>query len=165
MVRRLAAALAALALMLLLAGPAFATTQITNPLPVKSSDPLYQGTQAQCAEFNVQPGQVVWHFTAHSSTNTDLLTATFLTFGTTTVSPYKVTDTYELQFAITTGSPDTLQSASTTATDNLQLSHICDGGPPPDVPEAPASVLLLLTAGLLGLGFVGWRMRRSTGTA
>jgi hypothetical protein len=71
-----------------------------------------------------------------------------------------------LQYDIVTSSPDTLLSASTSGTTGtLVLSSICDGGPSPVVPEAPASVLLLLTAALVGLGFLVWRMRGSRAAA
>jgi hypothetical protein len=165
MVRRLAAAVAALGLTLLLAAPALAV-DITNPLPITSDAAAFQGSDTDCAGLNLQPGQVDWHFVLNqSATNDQTLTATFQTAGTVTVSPDKVVDTYVLHYDIITGT-DTLLSASTSGdTGNLQLSHICNGGPPPDVPEAPASVLLLLTAGLLGAGFVGWRMRRATTAA
>jgi hypothetical protein len=162
LIRRLATLVAALSLALLMAVPAFAV-DISNQMPVSSDAAGYQGTAEDCAEFNVQPGQVVWHFILNqSATDNQTLTATFQTAGTITVSPYKVLDTYVLHYAITTGSPDTLLSASTSGTTgNLVLSHICNGGPPPEIPEAPASVLLVLTSGLAALGFVGWRMRRS----
>jgi hypothetical protein len=45
----------------------------------------------------------------------------------------------------------------------LNLSHICPGSPPPDIPEAPASVLLLGTAGIGVLGFFLLRQRRREG--
>jgi hypothetical protein len=159
--RRLAALMAALALSLSLAAPAWAV-DIHQTLPINSDTASLQGSATDCAEFNVQPGQVVWHFVLNqSATNNQTLTTTFATFGTTTVSAYKVVDTYVLHYKVTTGSPDTLTAASTSGTTGqLQLSHICNGGPPPVIPEAPASVLLLLT-GLSGLAFMGWRMRRS----
>jgi opacity protein-like surface antigen len=162
MMRRFAALVAALAVTLLLAAPAFAA-DLTNPVPISSDDASLQGSADDCAEFNVQEGQVAWHFVLNQSdTNDQTLTATFENAGTITVSNYKWLDTYVLHYVIYTGSPDTLLSASTSGeSGNLQLSHICNGGPPPDVPEAPASVLLILTSGLAGLAFVGWRMRRS----
>jgi hypothetical protein len=160
--RRFATLVTALAIALLMAVPALAV-EISTTLPVSSDAAEFQGTAGECAEFNVQPGQVVWHFILNqSATDNQTLTATFQTAGTITVSPYKVLDTYVLHYQITTGSPDTLLSASTSGTTgNLVLSHICNGGPPPEIPEAPASVLLVLTSGLAALGFVGWRMRRS----
>jgi hypothetical protein len=162
MMRRLAALVAALAMTLLLAAPAFAV-EITNPVPITSDDAGLQGSADDCAEFNVQPGQVAWHFVLNqSATDDQTLTATFATAGTITVSAYKVLDTYVLHYVIYTGSPDTLITASTSGDSGmLQLSHICNGGPPPEIPEAPASALLILTSGLAGLAFVGWRMRRS----
>jgi hypothetical protein len=145
----------------LLAVPALAV-DIHQTLPITSDAAAFQGTADECTSLNLQPGQVDWHFVLNqSATNDQTLTATFSTFGSTTVSPDKVVDTYVLHYDIVTG-PDTLVSASTSGTTGqLQLSNICNGGPPPDVPEAPLSILLLVTAGLFGLGFVGWKMRRS----
>jgi hypothetical protein len=157
LIRRLAALVAALGLALLSVAPAIAAP-ITNPLPISSDATGFEG--GDCA--GVQPGQVVWHFVAHTTDQFETLTVTFSTAGTMPdLVADKVTDTYELQWFVTTGSPDTLVDADTSGDGNLQLSHICDGGPPPEIPEAPASVLLILTSGLAGLGFVGWRMRRS----
>ena len=161
MIRRLAAFLAALGITILLAVPALASP-LTNPTPISSDDPNFQGTADECREFNVQPGQVVWHFVINqSSTDDQTVTATFATAGTITVSPYKVIDTFVLHYAITTGSPDTLLSASSSGDGNLQLSHICNGGPPPEIPEAPASAMLVLSSGIAVLGFLTWRQRRS----
>lgn len=165
MKRRLAAVFAALVMTMLLAVPAFAV-ELTNATPISSDNAGLQGTTAECAEFNVQPGQVVWHFVqTKSDDQTETLTATFQNAGTKTATPYKTSpdqdtaDHWTLHYAITTGSPDTLLSASATGGDGLQLSHICNGGPPPEIPEAPASVLLILTAGLAGLGFMSLRRR------
>jgi hypothetical protein len=162
MVRRLAALLAALGMTLLLSAPAFAV-EIGNDLPITSGDAEFQGSEAECEEADAQPGQVVWHFIINqSSTDDQTVTATFQNAGTITQSPDKVVDTFVLHYDFTTGSPDTLLSASSSgSTGILVLSHICDGGPPPEIPEAPASALLILTAGLAGLAFLGLRMRRS----
>jgi hypothetical protein len=164
LLRRVAALFAALGLTLLLALPALAV-DITNPLPISSDDAAFQGSDADCAGLNLQAGQVDWHFVLNqSATNNQTLTATFQNAGTITVSPDKVVDSYVLHYDIITGA-DTLLSASTSGnTGMLQLSHIC-GGPPPEVPEAPASILLLVSAGFAGLAFVGWRTRRSSAAA
>lgn len=164
MVRRLAAVWAALAMTVLLAAPVLAI-EIGNTLPIASNQGP-QGTAEECAEFNVQPGQVVWHFIQNQSdSQTETLTATFQNAGTRTATPYKTSpdndlaDHWTLHYAITTGSPDTLLSASATGTGNLRLSHICNGGPPPEIPEAPASALMILTAGIAGLAFLALRRR------
>jgi hypothetical protein len=160
-IKRLAATLAVLGLLLVFAAPAYAV-ELTNDVPISSEDSGYPGTAEECDQFNLQPGQVVWHFVLNQSdTDDQTLTATFQNAGTKTVSPSKVVDSYVLHYYIPTGT-DTLLSASTSGdTGNLQLSHICSGGPGSEIPEAPAASLLLLSAGLLGLGFVGWRMRKS----
>jgi hypothetical protein len=44
----------------------------------------------------------------------------------------------------------------------LNLSHICAGGPPPDVPEAPASILLLGAGGLGVAAFFVMRRRAAS---
>lgn len=159
-IKRFGVILATLGLTLLVAAPALAVD--INPAQIgTSSDSNFT---SDCTGLHAAGvGQVDWHFVLNKSdTNNQTLTATFLNAGTITVSPDKVTDSYVLQYDILTGSPDTLQSASTSGTTGqLELSSICNGGPPPIVPEAPFSALLVLTAGLTGLGFVGWRMRQN----
>ena len=162
MVRRLAALMAALGMTLLLSAPAFAV-EIGNDLPIPSDSAEFQGSEEECAEADVEAGQVLWHFIINnSSTDDQTLTVTFQNAGTMTQGPDKVVDAYVLHYNFTTGSPDTLLSASSSGDGNLRLSHICDGGPPPEIPEAPASVLLILTAGFAGLAFLGLRNRRSS---
>ncbi len=167
MIKRLAAIFAALGLTLAVVAPAFAV-EIHQTLPISSSDAQFQSTDCSVS---LQSGQVDWHFVLVQSdkgdptvlTNNYTLTATFATAGTFTVYPDKVVDSYVLHYDIVTGT-DTLISASTSgggANAILNLSSICNGGPPPQVPEAPLTVLLVLTAGLTGLGFVGWRMRQN----
>jgi hypothetical protein len=163
MVRRLAALMAALGMTLLLSAPAFAV-EITQDLPISSDSAEFQGSETECAEADVEAGQVLWHFIINqSSTDDQTITLTFENAGTATYSPDKVVDTFVLHYDVITGSPDTLLSASSSGNDGIfNLSHICDGGPPPEIPEAPASVLLILTAGFAGLAFLGLRYRRST---
>ena len=168
MVRRLAAAVAALALTLLLAAPALANT--VHQSNISSDDAAFQGNTDDCAGLNLQPGQVLWHFVHVGTSSTDLpstLTATFTKSGTLTAAGY-VNGSSIVMYDITTnlGAETFVTGSDTITTDPdtepLNLSHVCNGGPPPEIPEAPASVLLILTAGLVGLGFVGWRMRRSS---
>jgi len=167
-IRRIAATLAALGLMLLLAAPAMANDLDNGQAGgVPSTSTAYPPGPNDC--IGVQPGQVLWHF-VHVGAMTmpaggATLTATF------TSGPAKTVDAYQngggnIMYNVITG-PNTLITASDTIIDNgkLNLSHICDGGPPPDVPEAPASVLLLLTAGLAGLAFIGWKMRTNGANA
>jgi len=168
MVRRLAALLAALGMTLLLSAPAFAV-EIGQDLPINSGDAEHQGSETECAEADVEAGQVLWHFIINQSTTDDqTLTVFFQNAGPMTEGPSQVSPDNEtaghwtLHYEFITGSPDTLQSAVSSGDGNLRLSHICDGGPPPEIPEAPASVLLILTAGLAGLAFLGLRNRRSS---
>jgi hypothetical protein len=159
-IKRLAAALAAFALTLMFVGPALAV-EITNPLPISSAD-FGVNTDGNCHGTPTQD-QLDWHFVLNqSATNDQTLTVTFQNAGTITVSPDQVVDTYVLHYDVYTTGADTLLSASTSGdTGMLQLSDIC-GNPPPVIPEAPASALLVLTAGLAAFGFVAWRMRKST---
>jgi hypothetical protein len=167
MKRRLSAIFAALAMTLLLTAPAFADTVFqTN---ISSDNAGFQGTEEECAGLNLQPGQVLWHFIHVGTDGSDLsstLSATFAEDGLRTASGYSNGGgTAPVMYDIITPTADTFVTGSDTLTTNpqtehLNLSHICNGGPPPDVPEAPASVLLILTAGL-GLGFLAWRRRSS----
>jgi hypothetical protein len=165
LIRRLAALVAALSMVLMIAAPAFANDLHQTP-PITADDPAFQGTEEDCSGLDLQPGQVLWHFVHTDTTSADLpstLTATFQDAGTVTVSGY-VNGSSVVMYDITTVTgTDTLLSASDTIVNGglLNLSHICQGGPPPDVPEAPATALLLLT-GLAGVAFVGWRMRRNS---
>jgi hypothetical protein len=176
MFRRTAAVLAALSLVLLIAAPAFANDlhqfeDGQNPDGIASDNPEFQGDETECPEGTVDAGEVLWHFVHVGTDSSDLpstLTATFADAGTVTVSGY-VNGNSIVMYDIITG-PDTLLSASDTIitnpmTEPLNLSHICNGGPPPVIPEAPASILLVVTAGLAGLAFVTWRLRRSGAVA
>jgi len=164
--RRLAALIAAVSMVLMISAPVFANDLHQTP-PISADDPAFQGTDEDCSGLDLQPGQVLWHFVHTGTSSSDLpstLTATFQDAGTVTVDGYVNGSSIVMYDITTVTGTDTLLSASDTITNDglLNLSHICQGGPPPDVPEAPMSVLLLLTAGLMGLGFVGWRMRRSS---
>ena len=167
MIRRLAALTAALGMTILWAAPAMAVD--INPAQVPTSSNSSTVDQ-DCSEWpNIQPGQVGWLFVLNQSdTDTQTLTVTFQNFNggqPYTFSATQIQDHYNLHYALITGE-DTLLAASTSGTTgNLLLSHICNGGPGGDVPEAPMSALLILSSGLAGLGFVAWRMRRSRVTA
>ena len=163
MIKRLAAALAASALMLMLAGPAFAV-DIHQTLPISSAS-FGVNTDGNCHGTPTQD-QLDWHFVLNQSdTDDQLLTVTFQNAGTFTVGPNQVVDTFVLHYDVYTTGADTLLSASTDGdTGMLLLSDIC-GNPPPVVPEAPASALLVLTSGLAALGFVAWRMRQNAAVA
>jgi hypothetical protein len=142
---------------LMLAAPALAVELQQDP-PIPSTATGFEPGDGDCV--GVQSGQVLWHFILTDGNGTEKLTVTFQNSPTQTVSSTKITGN-ATHFDVWTG-PDTLLSASTDSdAGKLVLSHICDGGPPPEVPESPASVLLVLSAGLLALGFAGWKMRRS----
>lgn len=163
MLKRLAAFVAALGLMLVVTAPAFAV-DIHQTLPIDST---VFGVDTSGACHGTPTGtQLDWHFVLNqSATNDQTLTVTFQDAGTMTVSPDQVVDTYVLHYDVYTDGNDILTAASTSGdTGQLQLSDIC-GNPPPVIPEAPASALLVLTAGIAGLGFVAWRMRRSGSAA
>ena len=163
MVRRLAAILAALGMTLLLSAPVLAVDLNQDP-PISSDSAEFQGSETECADADVEAGQVLWHFIINqSSTDDQTITVTFQNAGTHTYSPDKVVDSFVLHYDVITGSPDTLLSATSSGNDGtFNLSHICNGGPPPEIPEAPASALLILTAGVAGLAFLALRNRRST---
>jgi hypothetical protein len=161
LIRRLAALLAAFGMTLMLAAPALAVDLHQTP-PISSDSSAFPPGDGDCD--GVQSGQVLWHFVVIGSSTSDTVTVTFTTAGTQTLTATKTLDNVQ-HYDVTTG-PDTLISASSSGTNGqLNLSHICNGGPPPVIPEAPASALLVLTAGLIGLGFAGWKMRRSASAA
>jgi hypothetical protein len=152
---------------LMLAAPALAVDAHNIPVEgVPSDTTTFAGSDEDCA--GVQAGTVLYHFVLTNTTSqTETLSATFENAGTvpgvkTHVNEHDNQGVYTVQYDVTVASPDTLLSATTSGTTGqLQLSHVCDGGPGQEVPEAPASILLVLTAGLIGLGFAGWKMRRS----
>lgn len=170
MFRRLAAMLAVLGLALMVAAPALAN-DLHQPTPISWDDPAFQGSEEDCADADIGEDEVLWHFVHVGTSSADLpstLTAEFETAGVVTVSGYVNGDSI-VMYDIITGQ-DTLLSASDTIetdpmTEPLNLSHICPGGGEVIIPEAPASVLLVLTAGILGLAFLGFRMRRSVTVA
>src|SRR4029079_13200377 len=138
--------------MLLLVTPALANDLENGQADgVPSTSTAYTPGEGDCV--GVQPGQVLWHFVHQGAKDIPAggatLTATFTSGPAQTVDAYQPSPDSNVMYNVITG-PNTLVTASDTIVDDgkLLLSHICDGGPPPDVPEAPASVLLLLTAGL-----------------
>lgn len=163
MPRRLAAVLAAFGLVLLLAAPAWATTEpLHQGTPIAWNDP---SIEVQCdAGDNTPSGMVTWHFVAHTTTDDFTMDATFGDGTTITdMDPTKIVDSYELHWDVTT-SLTTLDSASITGSGTVDaggfnLSHVCPN-PGEEIPEAPASALLLATSGLIAIGFLFFRMRR-----
>jgi len=167
-IKRLAAVTAALALMLLVAAPAVLAQALHQQTPIPWNEGQFQGTEEDCADANLQPGQVLWHFVGHFDTANATMDATFsdAQFNVNDMPPTAVHDTYELHWDIVT-TQTTLLSASVTpdtTTDGFNLSHICTN-PPTEIPEAPFSALLVLSAGLTALGYFGLRRRRSASLA
>ena len=172
MVRRLAALFAAMSLSLLLVSPALANVPLHQELPIDWNDAGSQGSEDECAGVVLEPGEVLWHFVlVQSVTNDETLTATFADeeFNVTNMPPTKIApdtdmaDHWVLHWDIVT-TQTTLTGAFASGDPGiLNLSHICPGSPPPEIPEAPASVLLLGTAGIGLLGFFLLRQRRREG--
>lgn len=172
MVRRMAALLAALTLTLLAVTPAFATVPLHQGGDIDWNDAEFQGDEDECEGVVLEPGEVLWHFVlVHAETNEETLTLDFEddAYDVTGMSPTQISpdndmaDHYVLHWTVIT-SQTTLVSAESTgdpAVSQLNLSHICAGTPPPEIPEAPASALLL-AAGAVGiLGFFALRQRRA----
>jgi hypothetical protein len=162
LIKRLAAILAALGLTLMVAAPAWAN-DLHQTLPIASDSSSFQGTAGDCV--GVAPGTVLWHFVHTDTKSSDLGSKLTVTFsdGTTQIVNGYVNGNSIVMYDVTTTSGVSLLSASDSIINDglLNLSHICNGGPVPVVPEAPFSALLVLTGGLAGLGFVGWRMRQN----
>jgi len=168
MLKRLAAMTAALALLLLVTAPAVLAQDLHQPVPIPWNEGQYQGSDADCAGANLQPGQVLWHFVGHFAAPGATMDATFSDpqFNVTDLPATKTVDSYELHWDIIT-TQVTLLSASVspdTDTDGFNLSHICTN-PPTEVPEAPLSALLLLSAGITAIGYFGLRRRRFASVA
>jgi hypothetical protein len=168
MFRRTAAVLAALAIVLLIAAPAFANT--VHQTNISWDDPAFQGDETECAGADVGEGEVLWHFVHVGTSEDDLpstLTATFqradLTTFDVTVDGYVNGNSIVMYDIITTDAVLFVTGSDTITTDPitepLNLSHICPGGPGEEIPEAPMSALLIITAGIAGLGFLVWRRR------
>jgi hypothetical protein len=172
--KRLGALLLALGLVLMVAAPAFAN-DLHQATPISFDSTAFPPGDGDCV--GVQPGTVVWHFVHTDTSVTDLpstLTAWFTDNNTAAITSqtvsgyvngssivmYDVTTTTDVSL---TSASDTIENADTGGL--LNLSHICNGGPPPEVPEAPFSVLLVVTAAIVGVGFVGWKMRQAGTTA
>ncbi len=163
MVRRFAAVLAAFALSAFTVGVALAVTEpLHQGTPIAWNDP---GVEVECeAGDNVPSGMVLWHFVAHTTTSDFTMDAAFAD-GTIVndKAPDKVVNSFQLHWDVTT-SLTTLNSASITGSGTVgeggfNLSHVCPN-PGEVIPEAPASALLIASAAIIGMGFIGWRMRR-----
>jgi hypothetical protein len=174
MLRRLVAILATLSLTLLVAAPALANDLFENQaadLPIAWDASGYQGDETECAGADLEPGEVLWHFVHTMTDGGDLpatLTVTFSDGTTQTVDGF--TADFEgnsvVHYEVITGQTSLVSASDTIDNDGmLLLSHICSGGPPPEIPEAPASVLLVLTAAVAMAGFFIWQTRRNGAVA
>jgi hypothetical protein len=173
MLRRLVALMATLTLTLLFAAPALAN-DLAQTIPeggITWDASGFQGDETECADADLEPGEVLWHF-VHTMTNGEdlpaTLTVTFSDGTTQTVSGF--TADFEgnsvVHYEVTSGQTNLLSASDTINNDGqLLLSHICSGGPPPEIPEAPASVLLVLMAAVGVAGFVFWQTRRNGAVA
>lgn len=154
MVRRLAAMVAALGLLLALAAPVLATD--LNPDHVGAVGSTFQ-QGADCDTLDLEPGSVLWHFIlTDPEAASGNLTATFETAGEITVANGEPFEADVLHFYITTPTDDVLEGASTDVDGGLlNLSHTCFE-PPTIIPEAPLAALLpaVLIAALGGYLFL-----------
>jgi hypothetical protein len=125
MPRHLASSIAALGLILMLAGPALAV-EISQTMPISSQD--FGVHRSNCHGVPTQD-QLDWHFVlTQSTTDGQTLTVTFQNAGTITVAPDEVTGTYPytLHYDVYTNGDDILLSASTSSdTGILVLKDIC----------------------------------------
>lgn len=178
--RRLGAVFAALALTALAVSPAFATVIKDGQAPI--SDAAWVAANpnnTDCVGDTTPSGSTLWHFilndhgTVNQASGTVTLTATFTDANGNPVAPYVTTDAVPTDhviysFTIITPSGYTLQTASTdkgSLDAELLLSHVCIGQPGTDIPESPASALLVLSAGLLGFLFLRRQSMAGKGAA
>ncbi|HEX5015236.1 MAG TPA: hypothetical protein VFV72_13880 [Candidatus Limnocylindrales bacterium] len=135
-----------------------------NPDHVGATDATFK---SDCTDGTPDDGFTTWHF-IHTGTGAgDLpseLTAEFDNAGVQKADGF-VNGSSIVMYNITIPSGDTLLSASDDISNDglLNLSHVCVGSPPPEIPEAPLA-LLLPTALLATIGgyFLIQRRRSST---
>ena len=159
---RFAALVAALALTMLMAVPAFAA-DLEQDTPIAWNDAGFQGSADECENAGLEPGEVLWHFIQNQTSSTSgTLTATFDIAGARVVNG---SGNNNIHFFVVTGE-DTLESASSNVADGkLLLSHICYGGPVPEIPEAPVALLLPAMAVLAFGAYLVINRRRVTDVA
>lgn len=167
MVRGLRALIASGLLVFAIAVPALANTLNQTP-PIAWNDAGFQGVDDECDGTVVADGEVLWHFVHTMTDGSDLpstLTVTFSDASEQTVDGYSnggenaqvMYDVTMVQGVSLTGAEDTIVNGGL-----LNLSHICAGGPPPEVPEAPVALLLPLMALFVLGGYLLIQRRRST---
>ena len=160
---RLARALLASGLLVfMISGAALAND--VNPDHVGATDATFT---SDCTDGTPDDGFTTWHFIHTGTSSADLpseLTAEFDNAGVQTADGF-VNGNSIVMYNITIPSGDTLLSASDDISNdgNLNLSHVCVGSPPPEVPEAPFALLLPIVAlGAIGGYFLIQRRRSST---
>jgi hypothetical protein len=172
MPRRLGVVFAVLALVALTVTPAFAATINQDQVPTTAAEWTAANPDKSAEECsdpaNVPPeGMARWHFILNGATTGQTVTLT-AQFEDGDGNPVTLTDVGDeadasgtYHFDIDTPDDYTLINATTNEVGpslNLNLSHVCLGGPPVIIPEAPASILLVLTAALVGV----WFLRRQS---
>jgi hypothetical protein len=167
-VRRLAALIAALAVMLMFAAPVLATDLNPDHVGTTFDDPESQGTDEGCTadltEIGIElaEGEVLWHFVlTGTEASTGTLTVDFLNAGDAVVATFWKDTGDTLHWYVITDSPETLEGASTDVSGtNLNLSHICQGPPDTEIPEAPIALILPgIALAMFGVYFVLNRRR------
>jgi hypothetical protein len=176
--RRTAAVLAALTLTLLLAATAFAainTYTLNQFLDGRNPDGIaWDNFSVDCEGVAPEAGQVAWVFVAHVTSGDPegfLLTATFEDSSGDVVDqppemPIPDSEPHWIVYTSLTTLTDATITGDGTIQENddisnsFELSHVCPN-PGNEIPEAPMSALLILSAGIVGLAYLGWRSRRS----
>ena len=165
----LRALLASGLLVFMFAVPAFASTSLhqTGLIP-------YTDANEECEEGQVvEDGMVFWHFILNGTTalNAGTLTATFVDgedveHVVVIPAPSKTTPGGTTHWDTTTPQDWVLNGDKTTTaadgTGQFNLSHVCPGGPPPEIPEAPLALLLPLMALTMFGGYMVINRRRAT---
>ena len=107
--------------------------------PIAWNDPGFQGTADECANANLDPGQVLWHFIHTKTGSGDLpstLDATFDVAGAVQADGY-VNGNSVVMYNIITGEDSLLSASDSIQNDGfLNLSHICSGGTEQSVAES-----------------------------
>src|SRR6185436_4738440 len=105
--------------------------QDTGENGISWDDPAFQGTEKDCADADLEPGEVLWHFIHTGTDSGDLpseLTAEFADAGTQKADGY-VNGNSIVMYNIITGEDSLLSASDDIENDGLlNLSHICNGG-------------------------------------
>jgi hypothetical protein len=107
-----------------------ASTSIHQTLPISVNSASFQGGDEECSQFNLDPGEAVWHFvlTQTSAGVGTILNVSFDGGANQQWAATRKTGGTLHWYVFTTGA-NALTAASTGANGgNLNLSHICSGG-------------------------------------